>query len=220
MTTRQTQFTPFPVSDGIIEAAGNKYMADGKGGLRALENIPPMKKLQDEQVRMIFGFAFALSAQVSRFKGHAYEDLGALDALMMQDYGVTIGGPKGNRTYSTFDGLMKIEVRIQDRIAYGPEMQIAKAIFDKVLTARASGSDPLIRSIITNAFDTDKEGKINRTNVFVLLGIEDPDPEFQQGQKAIRAAMHVIGSKSYLRFQHREAHDAEWQTLTIDLANA
>ncbi len=220
MTTRQTQFTPFPVSDGIIEAAGNKYMADGKGGLRALENIPDMKRLQDEQVRKIFGFALALSAQVSRFKGHVYEDLGSFDALMMQEYGLTVGGPKGNRTYSTFDGLMKVEVRIQDRIVYGPEMQIAKMLFDKVLNERAAGADPLIRSIITSAFDTDKEGQINRANVFVLLNVKDDDPEFRKGQEAIRDAMHVIGSKSYLRFQYRDAYDAPWQTLTIDLANA
>lgn len=220
MTIRQTKFEPHPVPDGIIEANGDLYMADGKGGLRALENIPPMKKLQDEQVRKIFSFAFALAAQIARFKGHVYEDLGSFDALMMQEYGLTVGGPKGNRTYSTFDGLMKIEVRIQDRIVYGPEMQVAKALFDKVLNARAAGADPLIRSIITSAFDTDKEGQINRANVFVLLNVRDDDPEFQMGQEAIRDAMHVIGSRSYLRFQHREAYDAAWQSLTIDLASA
>lgn len=220
MSHRQTSFEPHPVPSGIIEANGNRYMADGKGGLRALENIPPMKKLQDEQVRKIFGFAHALAAQIGRFKGHVYEDLGSLDALMMQEYGLTVGGPKGNRTYSSFDGLMKIEVRIQDRIVYGPEMQVAKALFDKVLNARAADADPLIRSIITSAFDTDKEGQINRANVFVLLNVKDEDPEFKRGQDAIRDAMHVIGSKSYLRFQFRDAFDAPWQTLTIDLASA
>lgn len=220
MALHQTKFEPHPVPDGIIVADGNRYMADGKGGLRAVENIPPMKKLQDEMVRKVFGFAFALSDQISRFKGHVYEDLGGLDALMMQEYGMKVGGVKGNRTYSTFDGLMKIEVRIADLIVYGPEMQVAKAIFDKVLNARAAGADPLIRSIITNAFDTDKEGQINRANVFVLLNVEDPDPEFQEGQRAIRNAMHTIGSKSYLRFGHRDAYDAAWQTLTIDLASA
>ena len=218
--TRETSFQPHPVPTGIIIADGNQYMADGKGGLRAVENIPAMKKLQDEQVRKVFGFAFALADQIGRFKGHVYEDLGALDALMMQDYGLKIGGVKGNRTYSSFDGLMKIEVRIQDRIAYGPEMQVAKALFDKVLNRRSADADPLIRSIITSAFDTDKEGQINRSNVFVLLNVKDDDQEFQQGQKAIRDAMHVIGSKSYLRFQFRDAYDAAWQTLTIDLASA
>lgn len=218
--TRETRFEPHPVPNGIIVHDGNEYMADGRGGLRAVENIPAMKKLQDEEVRRIFGFVFALSAQIKRFKGHVYEDLGSLDALMIQDFGVKVGGVKGNRTYTTFDGLLKIEVRIQDRMVFGPELQVAKAIFDKVLNARAAGADPLIRSIITSAFDTDKEGQINRTNVFVLLNVQDDDPEFKQGQEAIRQAMHIIGSTSYLRFGHREAFDAPWQTVTIDLAAA
>jgi hypothetical protein len=220
MTAHTSKFEPHPVPSGIIEANGNTYMADGKGGLRAIENIPPMKLLIDEEVRKEFGFAFALAAQIARFKGHAYASLGSIDALLMQQYGQKVGGLKGNRTYSTVDGLFKIEVRVQDRIVYGPEMQVAKAIFDKVLNARAAGSDPLIRSIITSAFDTDKEGKINQSNVFLLLTVEDDDPEFKQGQDAIRNAMHVIGSKSYLRYQFREAYDKPWQTLTIDLASA
>ena len=220
MTVQPTRFEPHPVPDGIVEANGNRYMADGKGGLRAIENVPAMKKLQDEMVRKVFGFAYALAAQIARFKGHVYEDLGSFDALMAQEYGLKIGGPKGNRTYSTFDGLMKVEVRIADRIAYGPEMQIAKALFDECLNERAAGADPLIRSIVTNAFDTDREGQINRTNVFVLLNTNDDDARWVRGQEAIRDAMHVIGSKSYLRFQFRDAFDAPWQSLTIDLASA
>jgi hypothetical protein len=179
-----------------------------------------MKKLQDEMVRKEFGFAIALAAQLSRFKGHVYENLGSFDALMAQEYGLKIGGAKGNRTYSTFDGLMQIVVRIQDRIAYGPEMQIAKALFDECLNERAATADSLIRSIVTGAFDTDKEGQINRANLFVLLNTKDDDPRWLSGQKAISDAMHVIGSKSYLRFLFRETFDAPWQSLTIDLAAA
>ncbi|NTT88530.1 sulfate transporter, partial [Tabrizicola sp. SY72] len=40
MTVQQTKFEPHPVPDGIVEANGNRYMADGKGGLRAVENVP------------------------------------------------------------------------------------------------------------------------------------------------------------------------------------
>lgn len=217
---RATEFQPAAMPDGIIEANGHRYMGDGKGGLRAIENVAPMKLLQDEMVRREFGFARALAEQIGRFKGHVYENLGSFDALMAQEYGLKIGGPKGNRTYSTVDGLYRVEVRIQDRLAFGPELQIAKALFDECLNERAADADPLIRSIVTNAFDTDKEGKINRGNVFILLNTKDGDPRWVRGQEAIRDAMHVIGSKSYLRFSFREAYDASWQTLTIDLASA
>lgn len=220
MSVHHTEFAPQVVPDGIIEANGNLYMADAKGRLTAIEMVKPLHKLQDEMVRKEFGFAFAISAQLSRFKGHVYENLGSFDALMAQEFGLTKGGAKGNRTYSSFDGLMKIEVRIQDRIAFGPEMQIAKALFDECLNEFAASTAPELRTIVTNAFDTDKEGQINRTNVFILLNTPSEDGRWIKGQEAIRSAMHVIGSKSYLRFQFREAFDAPWNTLTIDLASA
>ncbi|WP_121064692.1 DUF3164 family protein [Chachezhania antarctica] len=220
MTPQATQFTPAPIPDGIVEVNGHKYMADAKGRLTARELIKPQHLLQDELVRKVFGFAIALAEQLSRFKGHAYEDLGDFDAMLAQEYGLTKGGAKGNRTYTSFDGLMKIEVRVQDRIEFGPEMQIAKGLFDECLNEWSADTRAEMRSIVTNAFDTDKEGKINRTNMFLLLRTESEDARWQKGQDAIRDAIHIIGSQSYLRFQFRDAQDAAWQSLTIDLAKA
>ncbi|QOL80431.1 DUF3164 family protein [Pseudooceanicola spongiae] len=220
MTAHDTTFEPAQIPDGIIEANGNKYMPDGKGRLTALEVIKAQDKLQDELVRQEFGFAFALAEQLRRFKGHAYENLGDFDALLAQQYGLTKGGAKGNRTYTSFDGLMKIEVRVQDQMDFGPEMQIAKALFDECLNEWSAETRAEMRSIVTNAFDTDKEGQINRTNIFLLLRTESEDTRWTRAQEAIRDAIHVIGSKSYLRFSHRDAQDAAWQALTIDLAKA
>ena len=51
MTNHETQFTPHPIPDGLIEANGGQYMLDGTGNLRAIENIKPADKLRDEMVR-------------------------------------------------------------------------------------------------------------------------------------------------------------------------
>lgn len=220
MTRHETSFTPHPMPDGVVEVHGNKYMADGTGALRAIETIKASKLLCDDMVRREFGFALALADQLARFKGHLMTNLGSFDALMAQEYGVTIGGKKGNRTYTSFDGLWKIEVRIQDRIAYSSELQQAKALFDECLNEQAAGAPPLLRSIVTNAFDTDKEGQINRTNIHVLLNTEDEDPRWKRGQEAIRDAMYVIGAKEYVRFSMRDSCRDAFRSLTIDLANA
>ena len=37
---------------------------------------------------------------------------------------------------------------------------------------------------------------------------------------AVRDSIRVIGSKSYVRFFEREAPDAAWRPITIDLASA
>ena len=220
MTVQNTQFTPFPVPDGIVEVHGKPYMSDSTGGLKAIETIPPLKKLRDEMVRREFGFVLALADQISRFRGHLMTNLGQFDALMEQEFNVTIGGAQGNRTYTSFDGLMKIEVRMQKLISFENELQAAKALFDACLNEWAAETRPSLRSIVTKAFDTDKEGQINRTNIFVLLNTEDPDPRWQRGQDAIRQAMNVIGAKEYVRFSMRGSVKEGWKAVSIDLANA
>jgi hypothetical protein len=86
----------------------------------------------------------ALSEQVARFKGHTFEDLGALEALLAQEYGVTKGGAKGNKTFMSHDGLYKVQVQVADHIDFGPQLQIAKELIDECLNEWAADSRPSI----------------------------------------------------------------------------
>lgn len=220
MSMQQSAFIPHPISDGITEIGDKKYMADGKGALVPVELIKPQAILEDGQVRKVMGFALALSEQIARFKGHTFEDLGDFDAILAQEYQTTKGGAKGNRTYRTHDGLFEIEIRIQDQISFGPELQIAKALVDECLNEWAADSRPEIRAIVTKAFNTDKEGRINRSEIFTLLRLDIADERWQRGMQAIRDAIRVTGSKSYIRFWMRDSFDAPRHAVTIDLASA
>jgi len=215
-----SDFSPAAVPTGIIDVNGKPYMTDAKGALMPVELIKPQHVLEDETVRKIMGFALALSAQVTRFKEHTYEDLGAFDALLEQEYGLTKGGPKGNRTYQTFDGLMKIEVRVNDLIDFGPELQIGKALLDECLTEWAEDSRPEVRALITKTFNTEKEAQVNRALLFTLLSLEVEDARWNRAMDAIREAIRIVGSKTYYRIQLRDAPDAPWTSVTIDLAKA
>ncbi|MBC9246719.1 DUF3164 family protein [Paracoccus sp. 11-3] len=215
-----SEFIPHPLPDGVTEIGGKRYMADAKGSLVPVELIKPQVMLEDETVRKVLGFALALSEQISRFKGHTVADLGEFDALLSQEYDLRKGGPKGNRSYKTHDGLYEIEVRVQDQVEFGPELQIAKALVDECLNEWAEDARPEIRAIVTRAFNTDKEGKINRSEIFMLLRLEISDERWQQAMKAVRDAMRVTGSKSYIRFWKKEGPEARRESITIDMANA
>lgn len=215
-----TDFTPHPIPSGIREIDGKRYMTDAKGALVPVELIKPQHQLEDETVRKIMGFALALSDQVSRFKGHVFEDLGAFDAILEQQYGLTKGGPKGNRTYQSYDGLMKIEVRVADLLDFGPELQVAKALLDECLNEWSADARPEVRALITKTFNTDKEGQVNRALVFMLLSLDVEDPRWNRAMDALREAIRIVGSKTYYRIQTRPTIEAGWQTVTIDLAKA
>ena len=205
---------------GVTIVNGKQYMADAKGSLVPVEAVKPADKLEDETVRKIMDFARELSAQIGRFRGHTFTDLGEFDALLEQDYGAKGGGRKGNRTYQTFDGCQKVQMQVSDFIDFGPQLQIAKGLIDECLNEWAADSRPEIRAVVTRAFNTDKEGHINRSEIFMLLRLDIEDERWVKAMEAIRAAMRVTGSKTYIRFYERRAPDAEWKAVTIDMARA
>lgn len=208
------------VGDGVTIFNGKKYMADAKGALVPLENVKAADKLEDETVRVIMHYARELSDQIARFRGHTFTDLGEFDALLEQEYGARKGGRKGNRTYQTIDGCMKVQVAVSEFIDFGPQLQVAKGLIDECLNEWAADARPEIRAVITRAFNTDKEGQVNRSEIFMLLRLEIEDERWKKAMDAIRDAMRVTGSKQYVRFYERDRPDGQWRAVTIDLAKA
>ncbi|MEP0406294.1 DUF3164 family protein [Roseibium sp.] len=208
------------INKGVQEINGVSYMVDAKGSLTPLEVVNPKHKLEDETVRKVTHYARQLSSQIARFKGHTFTDLGEFDALLEQEYGASRGGKRGNRTYQSFDGCLKVSVQVADFVDFGPELQVAKTLIDECLNEWAADSGPEIRAVVTRAFNTDKAGQINRSEIFMLLRLNIEDPRWKKAMDAIRDAMRVTGSKTYIRFYERDTPDGAWRAITIDLARA
>lgn len=205
---------------GVTLVNGRAYMQDAKGGLTPVELIKPQHKLEDETVRKIIGHARELNGQLTRFLGHTMTDLGEFDALLEQQYQSKRGGSKGNRTYMSYDGLLKVQVQVSDNVDFGPELQIAKGLIDECLTEWAADTRPEIRAVVTRAFNTDKEGQINRSEIYMLLRLDIEDSRWRAAQDAIREAMRVVGSSQYVRFYERRTVTDPFRAITIDLAKA
>lgn len=204
----------------ITEVNGRSYMTDAKGALVPVETVKPVDMLMDETVRKIMGYARDLSAQIARFKGHTFEDVNSFQALIDQEYGAKVGGKKGNITLSSYDGLMKVQVQVADLIEFGPELQAAKKLIDECLIEWSGDSRSEIRALVNRVFQVDKEGQINRAELFMLLRVAIEDERWNSAMEAIRGSIRIIGSKTYIRFYERDRPDARWQSVTIDLASA
>lgn len=215
-----TAFTPAEIPSGRRVVDGVEEIGDAKGGWTPVSLVKPQHLLEDELVRRELGHAIALSDQIARFKGHTFENVGSFEALLAQQYGATIGGKKGNKTLMTHDGLFKMSIQVADNIVFGPELQIAKQLTDECLNEWATGARDEIRAIVTRAFNTDKAGQINRSEIFMLLRLDITDPRWVRAMEAIRDAMRIEGSTTYVRYYRRDRVDGPWQPITIDLARA
>lgn len=213
-----SKIEPACIPDGRVDVNGKAHMLNTKGGLEPISLIKPQHLLEDETVRKICGFGIGLSEQIARFKEHTFADISAFEAVLGQEYGVTIGGQKGNKTLMTYDGLYKVVVAVADRIDFGPELQVAKDLIDECLNEWAADSRDEIRTIVTRAFNTDKSGQINRSEIFMLLRLEIMDKRWKCAMAAIRDAMRVVGTKTYVRAYQRPSHDAGWQAIPLDAA--
>lgn len=203
-----------------IEIAGKSYMRDARGALIPIEAVKPQHQLEDETVRKVMGFARSLSAQIARFRGHTFEDLNAFQSLIEQQYGARKGGAKGNVTYQSFDGLMKVQVQIADLLSFGAELQAAKKLIDECLVEWGAESRPELRALVNRVFAVEKEGEINRGELFSLLRLEIEDARWVRAMEAIRDSIRVTGTKAYVRFYERDTADGPWRAVTIDLASA
>ena len=107
---------------------------------------------------------------------------------------------------------------MQDRVDFGPELQVAKGLIDECLNEWSADSRPEIQAIVTRAFNTDKEGQINRAEIFMLLRLDIEDHRWRRAMDAIRDAMRVVGKATYVRVKHRPDTEAHWQTVLLDIA--
>ncbi|MBN2752588.1 MAG: DUF3164 family protein [Rhodospirillaceae bacterium] len=196
------------------------YMLDAKGRLVPETMVKPQERLEDQTVRKIIGFADALSAQIGRFKGHTFEDVATFMDLLADQYGAAKGGAKGNVTLTTYDGCMKVVVQVQDSITFGPELQVAKTLFDACISKWTEGSNDNIHVLVDHAFQVDKEGRINRSALFGLRRLDIADAEWQRAVAALNDSIRVIGSREYVRFYRRPNGRASWQAISVDLASA
>lgn len=208
------------IADPVVVLGDKKFMIDATRHHVPLDLVKPQHVLEDQAVRKMIGHALDLNAQISRFRGHTFDDVNAFVDLLAEKYGGKRGGKKGNVTLTSYDGTLKVSVQVQDQLSFGAELQVAKSLVDDCITAWSAGASPEIRALVDHAFQVDREGKVNRAALFQLRRLEIDDERWRAAMAAVTDAIRIIGSREYVRFYRRADADAKWEPITIDLAQA
>jgi len=207
-----------PSHPGAVNVGGRLMLANDRGGFDPLTMIDAVDLLQDQTVKAIIRFAEELSARIARFKGHTYDDINSFLDLIAEKYGAKRGGKKGNLTLTSYDRCMKVELKVADRIVFGPQLQVARSLVDECIASWSDGARDEIRALVDGAFNTDKEGTVDRTALLKLRRLNINNPVWKRAMEALGDSIRTEGTTTYMRFSRRANVNAPWSSISIDLA--
>lgn len=199
------------------ETISHGHWQDAKGRLVPETQIKPIDKLRDELVRTLFEKAELVNKILCDFKRDAFAEIAAFIELSAAEYGVQMGGNKGNVQLLSFDGELRVQRAITETISFDERLQAAKELIDECLREWTVDARPEIALLVQDAFRVDAAGKIRTGSVLALRRLDIQDPRWRKAMDAIGEAVQVVGSKSYVRFHKRDANGA-YQALPLDIA--
>ncbi|MBR8314675.1 DUF3164 family protein [Burkholderia dolosa] len=195
------------------------YVRDAKGRMVPATMVKPIDQLRDQTVLSLIDDAKRVAQVLAEFKAKAFNDIGAFVETSLEQYGVKSGGSKGNVTLVTFDGRYKIVRQIQEHLQFDERLQAAKQLIDECIQDWTQGSRDEIKALINEAFQVDKEGKINTGRVLGLRRLNIQHDKWRTAMQAIVDSVQVTGTKPYVRFYERVGDSDQYAAISLDIAS-
>ncbi|HIE3015325.1 TPA: DUF3164 family protein [Klebsiella pneumoniae] len=210
MNNQQKQFT--------VKTAPEGYWIDAKDAFIPVKLLKPIDLARDTLVGEIVTKAIELNKLMKEFKESSFGDIGAFVDLSANEYGVKLGGKKGNVTLYSFDGRYLIQRAMADRIAFDERLQAAKELIDQCLADWTEGARPELQILINRAFSTDKSGAVSTGAVLALRRYEIDDQRWHRAMEAIGESLQVIATSSYIRIYERIGDTDQYMPIALNMA--
>ena len=197
---------PKQTTSPVTTIDGKSYMSDDKGRLTPVDAIKPIDKLRDETVCQAAQKVIALNKAMKAEKTALFTLIYDFLELSAAEYETKYGGKKGNVSLPSFDGRYKVQIAINDTVVFDERLQIAKNLIDECIGEWSAGSAKEIMTLVNDAFQVDKEGKVSTYRVLALRRHNFDHPKWLDAMQAIADAMQVTSSKEYIRVYERDEH--------------
>lgn len=194
------------------------YWIDAKGNHIPPGNVKEHDKLEDNLVRQQVASAKELSAALKAFKDKSLAEAAEFKTMTFTRYEIKKGGKKGNMTLRTYDGAFEIQVAVADSLSFGVEIQAAKVLVDQCLENWSEGANENLRVIVMDAFQVNKEGKIDTGRILGLHRYKIEDDLWQRAMQAITDAVRVTTTKTYIRYYEIDLETGNRTAIPLDLA--
>lgn len=193
-------------------------MQNAQGHYVPVDKIPDIDLQRDALVLGIARKAALLREQMQQFKQDVMDDIRAHMEISAEQYGIKLGGKKGNLQLTSFNGEYQVILAIAESLHFDERLQIAKQMIDNCIHKWTQDSNSNARALIEHAFQTDKQGNINFSRVWALQKLKIDDSEWNQAMQALKDSINVASSKEYLRVYRKREKDGKYEPIALDLA--
>jgi hypothetical protein len=173
-------------------------------------------KLEHDLVSRVAGAALQLSASLARFKALTMAEGAALIELLGQQYGIDVGGAKGNVSFFTYDRSYKLQIARADRLTFGPEIHIARELLEQWVSEQPGAAE--LKALINSAFGLDRQNVVRASEILRLTTLELGGESWARAMDAIKASIRVAGRAEYMRVYRRVGRE-KYELIPLDLAN-
>ena len=195
----------------------NQYRKDARGALVPVASIKTIDLMRDDLVRRVFQDVLPVREELVRLKQLALQEISDFVELSANEYGVQLGGKKGNLTLTSFDGEFRLMVAMQDTLHFDERLQAAKQLIDECLEEWTQNSDANLKTVVQAAFDVNKQGHINTGRVLGLRRLNIHHEKWSEAMNILSDSIQVLASKEYVRFYQRNT-DGKYELINLDLA--
>ncbi len=192
-------------------------MMNEKGHFVPVDKVDAIDKLRDETVVDIFNSAKTLSEQVAQTKKQMFAKLFDFFDLSAMEYEREWRNPKGNVSVPSFCGRYKVQLSVSKYLDFDERLNVAKDLTDECISEWSEGSNDYIKELVLEAFKVDTKGNLSAHKLLGLLKYKFDNAKWEKAMKVLREAVHVVGSKEYLRFYQRDEH-GKYHQLLLDFS--
>lgn len=196
------------------------YRRNASGHLVPEHMIRPHDLLRDQVVRDLVQEAKRIEEWLRAFREKALADIADVAQVAADQYGVKLGGKKGNIQLISYDGQYKVVRAVSAKVKLDEHIHAAKELIDACIRRWSAGADKNIQILVDRAFRTDTEGNIRTQAVMELLSIEIDDHQWKEAMDAVKRSIFTAGTAIYVRVYERIGTADKYQPIALDLGSA
>lgn len=193
------------------------FMQNAQGHMVPIDMVDKLDIERDKMINMVLTDAQKVQGTMTSFRDRSSTRIQKFMEKAFKKYQTKLGGDKGNVSFISYDGNIKLSITIGTQIVFDERIAVAKQLIDECLLDWGKNADPKLMTVIEQAFQTDSEGNAIPSRILGLKSLKIKDTKWNRAMRALNDSQKVGSSKPYFRIYVKD-EDGEFKQMPLDMA--